>query len=420
MSRDIPGEAFFEGLYRDEHHNVVNAPGNGAAPDNVVRDRFPAKVPSAEPMFTVRTAREIAELPDPPESDLLLGPLVIRGARTIIVADTGHGKTTLGLQFAHAILTGDCALGHTGIGAGPVLVLDLEQGIRSIKRALRDAKLDTRDDVLYIAVPDGLTLDSNEKERAELERIIGEHKPVAMMVDPYYKAHRGDQNEERAVVDLMRYLDKLRAVHGFALFMPAHPRKNASTNGARKLTLDDVSGSGAVTRGAEVVIALERLSHGYARLRILKDRDGDLTVGEEWPLVFNRDDGFRLDPKNEQTAEELEQRILDDEGGWRTVKEWRKLLEIRERDAKALLDKLVETERVEFAKGPAGRSPQAHCYRSAPESPEHPGAPRSTSPVKEGAPTAPTSIEDVEQGAVDDCSQTSGALLDGADDDIPF
>jgi len=73
----------------------------------------------------------------------------------------------------------------------------------------------------------------------------------------------------------------------------------------RRLTLHDVSGSGAVVRGAEVVIGIERLSHGYARLRILKDRDSDLPVGEAWPLIFTRGEGFKLNPKDEHSAEEM-------------------------------------------------------------------------------------------------------------------
>lgn len=43
----------------------------------------------------VYTAAELTALPDPPESDYLLGPFVVRSARTIVVGDTGHGKTTL-------------------------------------------------------------------------------------------------------------------------------------------------------------------------------------------------------------------------------------------------------------------------------------------------------------------------------------
>jgi hypothetical protein len=366
------------------------------------------ELPAVEPTFTVRTAREIAALPEPEASDLLLGPLVIRGARTILVADTGHGKTTLAFQFGHAVLTGTYALGHTGAGAGPVLVVDLEQGTRSIKRSLRDANLDDRADVLYLSVPDGLALDSDEQQRAELERVIAEHRPVILILDPFYKAHRGEANDERPIVDLMRYLDGLRAKYGFALLLPAHPRKDASSNGARKLTLHDVAGSGAIVRGAEVVLGLERLGHGYARLRILKDRDGDLPVGDAWPLLFERGSGFKLDPKEEQTADELEQRILADTGGWRTVKEWTKHLGIRETRAKEILAQLVEAKRVEFMIGPPGRRPQAHCYRNCSRLAGAPGSSGAVSAESETAPAAPTSSNRRGAGAV------GGAVPDGS------
>jgi hypothetical protein len=387
---------------------------------------FAPELPRVEPAFTLRTARELIALPEPPASDMLLGPLVLRGARTIIVADTGHGKTTLALQLASAVLTGSEALGYTGAAIGPVLVVDLEQGIRSIKRVLRDANLETRDDVLYLAVPDGLALDSDDQHRDELEAIVETHKPAVLILDPYYKAHRGDANEERAIVDLFRYIDGLRSEHNFALILPAHPRKDASSNGVRKLTLHDVSGSGAVVRGAELVIGLERLSHGYARLRILKDRDGDLAVGETWPLIFNRGEGFKLDPKEERTAEELEQRILDDRGDWRTVKEWASELGIREKRAREMLEQLVATGHMESLVGPPGRSPKAHCYRTAPEASAQSGAVTPSLLEAGTAPTAPTSIGEVGVGAVGGTpsllpeqsaqSEQSG----GGDDDIPF
>ena len=300
-------------LVQDAHEDWY-CPECGFTPD-------PSEVFSLQ----VRTARELSALPEPDESYMLVGPLVVRGARTVIVADTGHGKTTLAMQLVSAALTGWEVFGYFGAQVACVLVVDLEQGIRSIKRTLREAGLGEREDVLYVASPDGLALDSDEEHREELERIVEEHRPEIVLLDPYYKAHRGDSNEERGVTDLMRYLDGLRARFGFALILPAHPRKDQSgRDGARKLKLDDVAGSGAVTRGAELAFALERLSHGFARLRILKDRDGDLTVGEEWPLLFTRGEGFRLDPKAETTQEDLEQRILElgADGSWRTYKDY--------------------------------------------------------------------------------------------------
>lgn len=254
-------------------------------------------------------------------------------------------------------------LGYSGVGVGPVMVVDLEQGIRSIKRTLREAGLGERDDLIYVPVPDGLALDDDDRgDRDELARLLGQHRPAVLVLDPYYKAHRADSNEERAVVDLFRFLDALRAEYGFALVLPAHPRKDPASNGVRRLSIHDVHGSGAVTRGAELVLGLERLSHGYARLRILKDRDGDLPVGEAWPLLFDRDDGFRRDPKEEQMAEELEARLLADTGEWRTVKEWAALLGIRENRSRELLEQLAEMGAVRKEKGPSGRHQSAVCY----------------------------------------------------------
>jgi hypothetical protein len=372
------------------------------------------------------TGPEMIGLPGSIEDDLA-GPYVRRGARTIVVADTGHGKTTLVAQLIAAILTGGEALGHRAAepSGRPALVVDLEQGLRTIKRVLRESGLDERDDLLYISCQDGLALDANKDHLNELHRIIEAHRPTVVALDPFYKAHRGDANEERAVVDLMRVLDGLRAEFGFALILPAHPRKDVVTsNGARKLTLHDVAGSGAITRGAEVVLGLERLSHGSARLRILKDRDGDLPVGEAFPLIFERGHGFCLDPKEEQAADDLEQRILDNAGSWRTVKEWGGLLGIREARVKDLLEQLVVTGRVETEVGPAGRSPKARCYRTAPAGWAQSGA-VTQSPFDElTAPTAPTSIGDVAPGAVNgsepDCSRhhSPGAAADPADHEL--
>jgi AAA domain len=378
--------------------------------------------PDPDEMFTldVRTAREIMALPEPDASDLLVGPLVVRGARTIVVADTGHGKTTLALQFAHAALTKWEALGYFGAGVTSVLVVDLEQGIRSIKRKLAESQLADREDLFYVAAPDGLALDSDEEHRGELERILDEVQPEIVLLDPYYKAHRGDSNEERGVVDLMRYLDGLRARYGFALILPAHPRKAPPGTGVRKLTLDDVAGSGGVTRGAELVFALERLAHGVARLRILKDRDGDLTIGEEWPLVFTRGEGFRLDPKEEEQQEETEERILElgKDGEWRSYKEYASELGIRHKKAKALLEALAESKKVETIVGPPGRSPKMHGYRTGPaaQAPSGSVTPSEPDPVH-GATEPDVYIGDVGSGSVDGLPEETGSVTANGDAD---
>lgn len=269
------------------------------------------------------------------------------------------------------------------------MFVDLEQGQRSIKRLLRESGLHERDDVVYVPVPDGLALDTDKPHRDELERLLAEHAPAVLVLDPLYKAHRGDANEERAVVPLMRYLDRLRVEHRFALVLPVHPRKDPLSKSARKLTLHDVAGSGAITRGAELVLGLERLAHGYARLRILKDRDADLEVGAAWPLLFERGDGFRLDPREQQADDELEQRVLASAPEARTVKEWAAELGIREGRAKAILERLVEAGALEVAVGPPGRKSNARCYSTAPAPWEQVGAEAQLLLEAGAAPAAP-------------------------------
>jgi hypothetical protein len=193
-----------------------------------------------------------------------------------------------------------------------------------------------------------------------------------VVLDPYYKAHRvDDPNTERSVTDLMRRLDALRATYGFGLILPAHPRKEPSTStGPRKLTIHDVSGSGVVVRGAEVVVGIERLAHGYARLRYLKDRDGDLPIGEAWGLIFERGAGFRRDPRDLEPDRDYREELfaLGADGDWRTLKEWKAPQDkggigASEESAKGALAALVEEGVFQFEIGPEGRAANAHCWR---------------------------------------------------------
>lgn len=284
--------------------------------------RIAASVASYEPAdeaepfaVDVLSAREVCELPDPPETDMLLGPLVVAGQRLVIGAHTGEGKTTLTLAIVRAVQNGGELLGWTGRGDCRALILDAEQGLRSIKRRLREAGLDDSDDVDYVRVPDGLSLDSDDRHAAEVERVLADGGYAIVACDPLYKLHSGDSNAEREAVDLMRRFDAWRDQYGFALVLPVHCRKPLP---GTKFSIHDLFGSSAYVRGAEVVLGLQRLRDGYSRLLFLKDRDGDLPIGESWGLLFDRDNGYRRDPddgKHEPTTVEQVQELLQQTPG---------------------------------------------------------------------------------------------------------
>jgi hypothetical protein len=318
----------------------------------------------------VRSAPEVMSLPEPDASSVLLGPFVFQGARTIVVGDTGHGKTSFALQMLATILHGDEMLGYRGAGRGPVMVVDLEQGIRSIKRGLRESQLAEDDGCLHVSVPDGLALDQDADHVRALATACAEHAPIAVLLDPYYKAHRADEpNAARPVIDLMRILDALRTVFGFALILPAHPRKDVAgaRDGARKLSLHDVAGSGALTWGVETVLAVERMGHGYARLRYLKDRDGDLPIGDSIGMLYDKATGFHLDPRSTETDEGVETLIGETEFGWATTREWAKQIKATHVRVKTILEAMATRGLIAYAVGPDGRSAKAKCYSTRQE-----------------------------------------------------
>src|SRR5215471_5074181 len=70
-------------------------------------------IDDSAPQWELVSASEFLELPEPANVELL-GPLVQRGARTLVGGDSGHGKTTLAYALTAAILRGDEFLGYTG------------------------------------------------------------------------------------------------------------------------------------------------------------------------------------------------------------------------------------------------------------------------------------------------------------------
>ncbi|MGH3032120.1 MAG: AAA family ATPase [Gaiellaceae bacterium] len=270
--------------------------------------------PAAERLVPM-TTRELCALPDPPKSDELLGPVLVRRQRTVIGGYTGEGKTSLALQMVAAVANRREFLGWQGIG-GKVLVIDAEQGLRTIKRRLREAGLEEVDEIDYLRVPEGLALDSDPDEAQAVEALLASGEYALVLGDPLYKLSRSDPNDKREAAALMALLDGWRDRYGFALLLLMHPRKRPA-QGA-KLTLDELFGSGAFNWGTEVALGLERPRPGYSRLHFLKDRDGDLPVGERWGLLFDRESGFRRDPEDgkprETTAGKVRELLEADPG----------------------------------------------------------------------------------------------------------
>ena len=253
--------------------------------------------PSQHAGMTPVPLRDIVALPDPGYKELL-GPLVYRGLRTLIAAATGEGKTTLVMWMVRAIVKGEGFLDFRGIGPDEderepvVLIVDAEQSIPDIQRLAAETGLEDSESIYYIHVPDGLQLGDSTNDAIELERAIESLRPDVVIVDPAYKVASIDSNNEREVVDLMRLFDRWRAEYGFAFIMPVHTRKSDKKNPGGTPALDDIFGSGAFSRGAEVILGLKAVQSGYSELYVWKHRPGGLERGDTYGMKFVRDVGF--------------------------------------------------------------------------------------------------------------------------------
>lgn len=254
----------------------------------------------------------------------LLGALVMRGLRTIIGARTGEGKTTFVMHMIKSIVRGEEFLGYDGLGpdgegrAPQILIIDAEQSLPDIQRLAEECELTESRDIHYIMAPDGLDLAEGSHDAAEIEEVLADLKPDVLVLDPLYKSHRGDSNDEREAVDFMRLLDRWRAEYGFALILPVHTRKGSKQTPDAMPTMDDIFGSGAFARGAEIILGLQQTNPetGYCKMFVWKHRPGWLTR-TTIEMMFKRDEGFRRAGHDElkHTTEQRIVAILMERGG---------------------------------------------------------------------------------------------------------
>lgn len=254
------------------------------------------------------TAQEFCAI-DMPRARPMMGPLLAEGQRMMVVAQSGHGKTTFITRIVKAAIRGEVFIGGwEGVedGGARALMIDLEQDPVTAQLRFREAGLDIDGvDVDYLALPDGMNLREDQRARRSLEAVIREREPSIVVIDPLFKAFIGeDSNDEATATACMSVLDHMRMEYRFALIMGMHSRKPQPRE---SLNMAMAFGSTAWLRGAEIVIGLERLSPGVSRIHNWKDRigyadqaDPPFPMDSKILLTYDRQDGFAFLPAPEK------------------------------------------------------------------------------------------------------------------------
>lgn len=187
---------------------------------------------SIEPLPIVRAA-DIAA-PDPARQWLVEG-LWSRAGVGILGGPPKCAKSWLALDVALSVATSTACLDTFDVlDPGEVLLVMAEDG-PEIVRARLDAicahrGLQLRDAPVHLVLAHALRLDV-DRDCERLRETIARMRPRLLVLDPFVRLHRLEENHAGDVSGLLGWLRTLSREHELAILVVHHARKNGSTSG---------------------------------------------------------------------------------------------------------------------------------------------------------------------------------------------
>jgi 5S rRNA maturation endonuclease (ribonuclease M5) len=215
------------------------------------------------------------------EYDWLVPGLLERGDRMILTGAEGGGKSTLLRQVGIQLAAGIHPFGGKPFDPLRVLLLDLENSDRQIKRKLRPLRLVAgsayRGDMYVRSRVEGLDLLTTE-DRGYLAEQVDAVQPDVLITGPAYKMAAGDPIEEKTARPVALLLDKIRATYGCAVLLESHS-PHASNGGKRP---ERPFGASLWLRWPEFGLYLDKETGALRHWR------GDREDGRAWPAALQR------------------------------------------------------------------------------------------------------------------------------------
>lgn len=185
---------------------------------------------ASEELRVVRAADIRERCPEQPR--WLVEPLWGAGAVGVIGGAPKSCKTWLALEMAVAVASGRPCLGRFTVPQpGPVLFFAAEDTPEQLKRRIHNlarargadfATLDVR-----IIIETSLRLD-REQDLQRLRLTLARHRPKLLVLDPYVRLQRVDENDARQVSTILSALRELSRAFEASVALVHHARKNAA------------------------------------------------------------------------------------------------------------------------------------------------------------------------------------------------
>jgi len=165
-----------------------------------------------------------------PEHRWLIQDLWATGAVGIVGGEPKTCKSFLVLGMAVAVAAGRPCLGRFRVPRpGRVLLYAAEDALHVVRDRLEGItayhQLDLAALDLWAITAPTVRLDSPDHRR-RLEDTVAEIDPVLLILDPFVRLHRVDENVSAAVAPLLAFLRELQRKHDCAVALVHHTRKN--------------------------------------------------------------------------------------------------------------------------------------------------------------------------------------------------
>lgn len=141
-------------------------------------------------------------------------------------------KSWLALEMAIAVASGALCLGAFEVGdVGPVLCYMAEDAAPVVKTRLdgicRHRALELASLPIHLITAPALRLDRTH-DQVRLRDAVAKYAPRLLVLDPFVRLHRIDENDAGQVSALLGYLRELQRAHDVAVLVVHHARKNGA------------------------------------------------------------------------------------------------------------------------------------------------------------------------------------------------
>lgn len=169
----------------------------------------------------------------PPERRWLIDDLWADEAVGIVGGEPKCGKSFLALDMVVAVAGGVPCLRRFPVARrGPVLLYAAEDALHLVRTRLegicRATAVTLADLPIHVITAPSLRLDL-AAHREQLQTTVATLRPILLVLDPFVRLHRIDENASSEVAPLLAYLRELQRRFALAVVLVHHARKGAGT-----------------------------------------------------------------------------------------------------------------------------------------------------------------------------------------------